>query len=1230
MASIPEGRREPTESPQAESPHLPFILAFVGDPQGCGWHRIRCPAAGLMRAGLAHARVSEVLIPVEALKKNPPDSIIWQHQTENAHLEYLGKIREALPGCKIVFEIDDHLGAIDESNWHEAFVSSAEDIEERMAAALRHCDSAAAATDGIAAWVDGLSGGRKMTITMPNFLLEIDSPIQPPIKKRAPGTPVRIGWSGGVSHKGDLEILGNLPALVEAELSARGWGGPAPVFVFQGMRPPGIAQDTYEFHEGVPVLSYSTSLISLDLDLVIAPLLDTEFNRCKSALRLEQAGWLGAAIISSRVGEYKKEGTIDSGGPIWRYAGDGGGSDSALWASAVADWIMLSEAGKRKTKESAKKWAAGWGMSKNIGVVAKAWGVSRNAQKLPSKTPRGARWVVSGIDPAFLVRDHTEFEVVDDRPAAYERARATESGLIVAREGSRLSHGSWSRILAEMTPTRTGIAPISASTWSNDGAFGATLFDPGNQLNIQPETSDSIAESLAAASKDLNPDPIQLAFPVAPVTVISPTAVQSVVAWPRGGFVESLAVWGVVAAAAGGNAQHILVPGAWALSTGQEAGWDAESVAVRGIPAGLLQTALGSDAAKAWKRQAEITHAARVHKVPIWPGDMLQVLPTWLAYYYGGDSDREMQSVARIPLDEWAEENLNAARKAGIKWIRWDFPGSEISNGALATLEDRADSAGVSIVYGDWIAAIAVTPPGQTSPQMSMTPIMLPKAADWVYGLARDWVSATALIRLDIWDSLEIPVPKTRQDVWAGLMRGIKRGISTYHYPRPMTLAIDDYEGFPVRKYIAETLWPDWDLEMLGNTGIARASRRCPGEALRKASIIIPTTGDPWILRPCLASMAKHTKWEGEVERILVLSGSREKIVEAESRIGKIKEAGDLLADDSRKAWEECRVVRVESESGFNFSAACNAGAKDASGDLLVFCNDDIRFPQDHWLSHLAGVATLPKAGWVQPRLIGQSGACQCAGVFAGDGCAAELFRDLPINEVGIGGYAHSTHAVGACSAAIAAIETSKFNDIGRFPAELPLDFNDVVAGIEARRRDLTNYLAASVDVIHGHSMTRMTGVDEGSRKTQLGGALAALRTGWPDPDPTFPECLRILPLDGGISVAGSRLDLLRWWEPADSSLSIFVIGRDIHAIEKEVKAGFRVYVGAIIQEHLHTVNPRIINQPPIHVSNEESILNLLDGLRISRVIGCPIEGEETILPDVIERWNGRLRESRK
>ena len=105
----------------------------------------------------------------------------------------------------------------------------------------------------------------------------------------------RIGWGGGTSHRGDLELIADVVRELADEVE----------WVFFGMCPDLLRPYVHEFHSGVSLSSYPEKLASLNLDLALAPLEFHIFNDCKSNLRLLEYGACGYPVICSDTEAYR-------------------------------------------------------------------------------------------------------------------------------------------------------------------------------------------------------------------------------------------------------------------------------------------------------------------------------------------------------------------------------------------------------------------------------------------------------------------------------------------------------------------------------------------------------------------------------------------------------------------------------------------------------------------------------------------------------------------------------------------------------------------------------------------------------------------------------------------------------------------------------------------------------------------------------------------------------------
>lgn len=61
-----------------------------------------------------------------------------------------------------------------------------------------------------------------------------------------------------------------------------------------------------EFHGGVPIMNYASKFDNLDLQMVVAPIKDMEFNRCKSFIKYMECAALGVPLFASNYLPYNR------------------------------------------------------------------------------------------------------------------------------------------------------------------------------------------------------------------------------------------------------------------------------------------------------------------------------------------------------------------------------------------------------------------------------------------------------------------------------------------------------------------------------------------------------------------------------------------------------------------------------------------------------------------------------------------------------------------------------------------------------------------------------------------------------------------------------------------------------------------------------------------------------------------------------------------------------------
>jgi glycosyltransferase involved in cell wall biosynthesis len=125
-------------------------------------------------------------------------------------------------------------------------------------------------------------------------------------KKRTKNKRIKIGWQGASHHYNDLQILSSvIPKILREHKNVE--------FHFFGLLPDFLKQERVYYHEPVPIMKYPQKITSLNLDIMLAPLHDSPFNRAKSNLRVLEAGAMKKPVIATANKNQPYAGTITHG-----------------------------------------------------------------------------------------------------------------------------------------------------------------------------------------------------------------------------------------------------------------------------------------------------------------------------------------------------------------------------------------------------------------------------------------------------------------------------------------------------------------------------------------------------------------------------------------------------------------------------------------------------------------------------------------------------------------------------------------------------------------------------------------------------------------------------------------------------------------------------------------------------------------------------------------------------
>ncbi len=258
--------------------------------------------------------------------------------------------------------------------------------------------------------------------------------------------------------------------------------------------------------------------------------------------------------------------------------------------------------------------------------------------------------------------------------------------------------------------------------------------------------------------------------------------------------------------------------------------------------------------------------------------------------------------------------------------------------------------------------------------------------------------------------------------------------------------------------------------ESLQRQGIAGRVEACPenteahrvvyslGEKLPTVSIIIPNRDQVELLQRCLESVRAQTDYPA-FEFVIADNGSTE------------RRTLDFLRTLERSGGTQ--VLRHPGP--FNFSRLTNLGAAAATGEILLFLNNDIEATEPGWLREMVSHAARPAVGAVGARLWYPDGTLQHGGVILGlGGIAGHAFPRLKRGRGGYFSRALLQQNISAVTGACLAVRRELFERFGPFDEEnLPISFNDVDFCLRLRAAGYRNLWTPFANLIHAESATR-------------------------------------------------------------------------------------------------------------------------------------------------------------
>ncbi|HVC26389.1 MAG TPA: glycosyltransferase family 2 protein [Acidimicrobiales bacterium] len=222
-------------------------------------------------------------------------------------------------------------------------------------------------------------------------------------------------------------------------------------------------------------------------------------------------------------------------------------------------------------------------------------------------------------------------------------------------------------------------------------------------------------------------------------------------------------------------------------------------------------------------------------------------------------------------------------------------------------------------------------------------------------------------------------------------------------------------------------------------------------------SVVIPFRDEPALLATCCESLLADPGYD-RVELMLVDNGSE------------LPETAALL--DRLSLGDHVRII--SSPGPFNWAKLNNLAVREASGEVLLFSNNDIEARAPRWLHAMLGHAQRTDVGAVGARLVYPDGAIQHAGVVVGlGGIAGHVLRGLPGEHPGYNSMAFQTRDCSVVTGACMMTRREVFDSVGGFDEDLPVAFNDVDFCLKLRERELLVVYTPLAELVHHESRSR-------------------------------------------------------------------------------------------------------------------------------------------------------------
>lgn len=461
--------------------------------------------------------------------------------------------------------------------------------------------------------------------------------------------------------------------------------------------------------------------------------------------------------------------------------------------------------------------------------------------------------------------------------------------------------------------------------------------------------------------------------------------------------------------------------------------------------------------------------------------------------YVGGICQRYASQDARIKYSK-LEKNLGISgnTNAAILMSNGDYIAlldndDLLAQGALYEVALAINETGADFLYSDE-ATFNVKP--SDSDSMHFKPDYSPD-----YLRALNYICHLSVIERKLADRVGLydPAYDGSQD-YDFTLRVTENAKKIHHISKPLYYwrihagsVADDISAKPYA-YEAAKRAVESHLERIGLKGKVEYSRAVPAmrviyqlEAHPLVSIIIPTCDHSDLLKQCIDSIFSLSTYDN-YELIICENNS--------------KDPETFRYYDSIK--NDPRVHIVTYEGGFNFSRINNFARRYASGEHLLFLNNDIKIITPQWIEEMLMFTQRNDVGACGIKLLYPDDTVQHGGIAMGIcGCAANLCPLYPREHEGYMSRLAVASDMSACTAACLMVKANSFDEVGGFDEELAVSFNDVDLCLKLRDKGLLVVFNPVAEAYHYESRSR--GYDKsGEKKKRMEREKQLLAQKWP------------------------------------------------------------------------------------------------------------------------------------